>query len=52
VRVLESNGVARRFYEALGGELTETVREVEESGFLLPERAYLWSDISLLARLA
>jgi ribosomal protein S18 acetylase RimI-like enzyme len=49
VRVLEANGAARRFYEALGGELAEAVRQVEESGVFFPERTYVWSDIRRLA---
>jgi ribosomal protein S18 acetylase RimI-like enzyme len=49
VRVLEANEGARRFYEALGGELTPAVRQVEESGLWFPERTYIWSEIARLA---
>ena len=45
VRVLEVNEGARRFYEALGAELTPLVRQVDESGIGFAERAYLWPDI-------
>ena len=48
VSVLEVNDRARRFYEALGGELSATVHEIEESGVTFNGRTYLWSDISRL----
>jgi GNAT superfamily N-acetyltransferase len=49
VRVLEVNERARRFYEALGGELAPVVRQIEESGFDFSERTYVWPDIGRLA---
>jgi ribosomal protein S18 acetylase RimI-like enzyme len=48
VRVIEANAAARRFYEALGGELAASVREIEESGLHFPERTYVWPDIRRL----
>jgi RimJ/RimL family protein N-acetyltransferase len=50
VRVLEANERARRFYEALGGELAPVVRQIDESGFSFAERTYVWPDIGRLAR--
>ena len=49
VRVLEANEGARRFYEALGGQLAPDVRQVEESGFSFAERVYVWPDIARIA---
>jgi len=50
VRVLEANGTARRFYEALGGELAAAIGQIEESGVSFPERTYVWPDIRRLIR--
>jgi ribosomal protein S18 acetylase RimI-like enzyme len=42
IRVLRENTPARRFYEALGGELLSGSREINEDGILLDEVAYGW----------
>jgi hypothetical protein len=49
VRVLEVNGRARAFYEALGGELAPVVRQIDESGVGFAELTYVWRDIGRLA---
>ncbi|HXQ10844.1 MAG TPA: GNAT family N-acetyltransferase [Caulobacteraceae bacterium] len=49
VRVLEVNEEARRFYEALGAELSDSVHEVDESGVSFTGRTYLWPDIGRLS---
>ncbi|MBA3528650.1 MAG: GNAT family N-acetyltransferase [Propionibacteriaceae bacterium] len=47
IGVLTANQEARRFYEALGGQLAgETL--FDEDGDLLPESIYVWPDISSL----
>ena len=48
VRVLEVNGEARRFYEALGGELSDSVHEIDESGVSFNGRTYVWPDLGRL----
>ena len=49
IAVLTANHDARRFYEALGGQLAGE-RLIEEDGEELPESIYVWPDItSLLA---
>jgi ribosomal protein S18 acetylase RimI-like enzyme len=48
VRVLRDNANARRFYEALGGEVTPEQTVVEESGVMLPQCAYRWADVRQL----
>lgn len=47
IGVLTANLDARRFYEALGGQLVEE-RMFDDDGSLLPESVYAWSDISCL----
>ncbi|HLK60062.1 MAG TPA: GNAT family N-acetyltransferase [Chthonomonadaceae bacterium] len=47
IKVLKANTPARRFYEALGGQVIGEC-EVEEEGILLPEVVYGWSDIGVL----
>lgn len=42
IRVLQENGPARRFYEALGGELLPVIRAIDEGGVMLDEVAYGW----------
>lgn len=47
VGVLEGNQPARRFYEALGGQVVYQ-REFDEDGLLLPEVVYGWPDLGCL----
>jgi ribosomal protein S18 acetylase RimI-like enzyme len=47
VEVLAANAPARRFYEALGGEVVGE-REFDEEGFRLGSVVYGWSDIATL----
>lgn len=42
--VLETNQAARRFYEALGGRLTDRVRS-SVAGFPVTEVAYVWERV-------
>src|SRR5690242_8988579 len=49
VRVLRDNAPARRFYEALGGQLV-LEEQIEEDGFVLEQVAYGWSDAGVLLR--
>lgn len=44
IGVLAANTAARRFYEAIGGQVA-TERFHEEEGFQLPEVVYSWPDI-------
>ncbi len=49
IRVLQANAPARRFYEALGGQLVPEVEEqFEERGAVLVRVAYGWRDVSEL----
>jgi GNAT superfamily N-acetyltransferase len=48
IGVLTANHDARRFYEALGGQLVEE-RMFDDEGVLLPESVYAWPDINSLA---
>ena len=48
--VLEDNSPSRRFYEALGGELSGT-HQIELGDRTLTEVAYGWKDISQLEKL-
>jgi ribosomal protein S18 acetylase RimI-like enzyme len=43
IRVLKANAPARRFYEALGGQLV-LEEQIEEDGALLDQVAYGWPD--------
>ncbi|MEZ4730999.1 MAG: hypothetical protein R3E79_28090 [Caldilineaceae bacterium] len=45
--MLTTNAPARRFYEALGGQLIGT-RETEDYGFPEPQVVYGWEDIAVL----
>ncbi len=47
IGVLKSNGAARAFYEALGGQVV-IEREIEDAGHLLPEVVYGWLDLTQL----
>jgi len=47
IRVLKANAPARRFYEALGGELV-LEEQIEENGAVLEQVAYGWKDVSKL----
>jgi ribosomal protein S18 acetylase RimI-like enzyme len=47
IRVLQANAPARRFYEALGGQLV-LEEQIEEHGAVLDQVAYGWSDVSAL----
>jgi len=50
IRVLKANAPARRFYEALGGQLV-LEEQIEEDGVVLEQVAYGWLDVSeLLSR--
>jgi ribosomal protein S18 acetylase RimI-like enzyme len=50
IRVVTPNAAARRFYEALGGQLVPDVHEqVDEDGTVLEQIAYGWADIGSLA---
>src|SRR5262245_900776 len=44
---LAANAPARRFYEALGGQVVGE-RHFEQDGFLLPEVVYGWKDSGLI----
>ena len=48
ISVLTTNAPARRFYEALGGQLIGT-RETEDYGFPEPQVVYGWEGIATLA---
>jgi ribosomal protein S18 acetylase RimI-like enzyme len=45
IRVLKANAPARRFYEALGGQLV-LEEQIEENGAVLEQVAYGWEDVS------
>jgi ribosomal protein S18 acetylase RimI-like enzyme len=47
IRVLKANTPARRFYEALGGQLVQE-EQIEDRGAVLDEVAYGWRDVSVL----
>ncbi|HEY5845823.1 MAG TPA: GNAT family N-acetyltransferase [Microlunatus sp.] len=47
IGVLATNGEAQRFYERLGGQLGGE-RLFDEDGDLLPERIYIWPDVTTL----
>jgi ribosomal protein S18 acetylase RimI-like enzyme len=47
IRVLQANTRARRFYEALGGQLV-LEEQIEDEGAVLDQVAYGWSDASEL----
>jgi len=47
IRVLKANAPARRFYEALGGQLV-LEEQIEEDGVVLEQVAYGWLDVSEL----
>jgi GNAT superfamily N-acetyltransferase len=47
IRVLKVNVPARRFYEALGGQLVME-EQIEEEGVVLDQVAYGWRDVSEL----
>lgn len=47
IAVLAANAPARRFYEAIGGQVVGE-RMFDEEGFLLPEIVYGWPDIYVL----
>lgn len=47
VWVLKENPY-RKFYEGLGGVLAEE-KEIEIGGVMLPEVAYRWGDVRMLA---
>jgi ribosomal protein S18 acetylase RimI-like enzyme len=47
IRVLKANTPARRFYEALGGQLV-LEEQIEDRGALLDQVAYGWRDVSVL----
>lgn len=49
IGVLAANKPARRFYEAIGGQVIAE-REFDEEGILLPEAVYEWSDIQRLVK--
>jgi ribosomal protein S18 acetylase RimI-like enzyme len=49
IRVLKVNAPARRFYEALGGQLVPDVEEqIEDGGAVLEQVAYGWREVSEL----
>jgi ribosomal protein S18 acetylase RimI-like enzyme len=51
IRVLKANAPARRFYEALGGQLVpEMEGEFEDRGAILVQVAYGWREVSALLR--
>jgi len=51
IRVLKTNTPARRFYEALGGQLVpEMEGEFEDRGAMLVQVAYGWREVSALLR--
>ncbi len=45
--VLKDNDPSRRFYEAMGGELTDE-KQFELAGVTLTEVSYVWPDLSAL----
>lgn len=45
IRILKVNAPARRFYEALGGQLV-LEEQIEEEGMVLDQVAYGWRDVS------
>jgi GNAT superfamily N-acetyltransferase len=47
IAVLEANAPARRFYEAIGGQLVRAC-ELEDSGYMLPGVIYGWADTQAL----
>jgi GNAT superfamily N-acetyltransferase len=47
IAVLTANAPARRFYEALGGQVVREA-EFEDYGYLLPEVVYRWADTQAL----
>lgn len=47
IRVLKANAPARRFYEALGGQLV-LEEQIEDRGALLDQVGYGWRDVSVL----
>ena len=47
IRVLKANTPARRFYEALGGQLV-LEEQIEDRGAVLDQVAYGWRDVSVL----
>jgi ribosomal protein S18 acetylase RimI-like enzyme len=47
IAVLTANTPARRFYEALGGQIVREA-EFEDYGYLLPEVVYRWADTQAL----
>jgi ribosomal protein S18 acetylase RimI-like enzyme len=47
IRVLKANTTARRFYEALGGQLV-LEEQIEDRGAVLDQVAYGWRDVSVL----
>ena len=47
IRVLSANQAARKFYEALGGELV-LHEEIEEEGVVLDQVGYGWADVNSL----
>jgi GNAT superfamily N-acetyltransferase len=49
IRVLAANAPARRFYEAMGGRLLPSLRQVEEEGVMIDETAYGWDNLDALA---
>ena len=47
IRVLKANAPARRFYEALGGQLV-LEEQIEDRGAVLDQVGYGWRDVSVL----
>ena len=47
IRVLKANAPARRFYEALGGQLV-LEEQIEDRGAVLDQVGYGWRDVSAL----
>jgi ribosomal protein S18 acetylase RimI-like enzyme len=47
IGTLKTNAPARRFYEALGGQVLEE-RDIEDGGYSLREVVYRWSDLRQL----
>jgi GNAT superfamily N-acetyltransferase len=47
IAVLTANAPARRFYEALGGQVVREA-EFEDYGYILPEVVYRWADTRAL----
>jgi len=48
IGTLKTNAPARRFYEALGGQVVEE-RDIEDHGYVLREVVYRWSDLRPMA---